>query len=153
MSSGRGVYKSSERVEFSSSDDESPALIHLERSLSPVSSVSSSSSGTSSLVSSPQSSIRTPSPDLSSYHYIPPASYELSTSKERSIFPDLGTNDELVLLRIPKGVSLKDDMRLNFRKRKVRIGEDEWKLLEEKVTGDIRMIQPVENSDNFEFSI
>lgn len=43
-------------------------------------------------------------------------------------------------------------MQFNLRKRKVRIGEEEWKLVD-GVTGDISVIQPVEDSDNYEFGI
>jgi hypothetical protein len=44
------------------------------------------------------------------------------------------------------------DIQFNFRKRKARIGDEEWKLLDEN-TGDIRIIQPVDNSEKFEFSM
>jgi len=40
----------------------------------------------------------------------------------------------------------------NFRKKKVRIGEEEWKLVD-GLTGDIKVIQPVEDSDQYEFGI
>ena len=150
----RREYKSSEKVEFSSSEDESPASPTLiERSPSPSSSVSSSSPGPTSSpqFSSSKSPSRTPTPDPSSYHYIPPSTHELSTSKEKSALPNLQTNEELYLLRIPKGVELKD-IQFHFRKRKAKIGEEEWKLLDEN-TGDIRIIQPMENSEKFEFSM
>ena len=41
-------------------------------------------------------------------------------------------------------------MQFNFRRRKVRIGEEEWKLLDLE-TKDVRMIQAKENSERFEF--
>jgi hypothetical protein len=151
-------YKSSEKVlDSSSSDDEeivhSPTL--LRRSLSPASSSLRSSlspSPTSSPLvsgSSSNASSRSPSPDLSSYEYQPPSSHILSTSKEKSVLPTLRHNDELFLLRIPKGIAL-DPVEFNFRKRKVRIGEEEWKLLDEE-TGGVKLIQPQENSEKFEF--
>jgi hypothetical protein len=150
----RREYKSSEKVEVSSSEDESlasPTLI--ERSPSPSSSVSSASSGptSSALLSSSNSPTRTPTPDPSSYHYIPPITHELSTSKEKSALPNLRANEELYLLRIPKGAELRD-IQFNFRKRKVRIGEEVWNLVDEN-TGDTRIIQPMENSEKFEFSM
>jgi hypothetical protein len=43
-------------------------------------------------------------------------------------------------------------VQFNLKKRKVRIGEEEWKLVD-GVTGDICVLQPVEDSDNYEFSI
>jgi hypothetical protein len=154
-SSQRG-YKSAERVaDYSSSDDEAPQPPTLiERSVSPVSSiVSLSSAAPTSSAPSPSSisATRTPSPDPSSYRYIPPNTHQLSTSKEESVFPRLRTNDQLFLLRIPKGVSLKD-VNFNIGKRKVRIGEEEWKLLDENI-GDVKFIQPVEDSEKFEFGM
>jgi hypothetical protein len=43
-------------------------------------------------------------------------------------------------------------VQFNLKKRKVRIGEEEWKLVD-GVTGDINVIQPVEDSENYEFGI
>jgi hypothetical protein len=43
-------------------------------------------------------------------------------------------------------------MQFNFRKRKVRIGEEDWKLLDLD-TNDVRIIQPKENSERFEFGM
>jgi hypothetical protein len=159
LSSTMKGYKSSEKVlDSSSSDDEerihSPTL--LRRSLSPASS-SLRSSPSPSPSSSPfsgsssNSSSRSPSPDLSSYQYQPPSSHTLSTSKEKSALPALRSNDELFLLRIPRGIAL-DNAQFNFRKRKVRIGEEEWKLLDEE-TGSVKLIQPQENSEKFEFGM
>ena len=149
----RRIYKSSEKVEFSSSEDESPVSpTPIERSPSPSSSVSLSPGPTSSPpLSSSKSPLRTPTPDPSSYHYIPPGTHEQSTSKEKSALPSLRSNEELYLLRISRGVKLKN-LKFNFRKRKAKIGEEEWKLLDEN-TGDTRIIQPMENSEKFEFSV
>jgi hypothetical protein len=155
-SSSRRGYKSAEKAaDSSSSDDEAPQPpTLLERSISPASSiVSLSSAAPTSSAPSPLSisATRTPSPDPSSYRYIPPHTHQLSTSKEESVFPRLRTNDQLFLLRIPKGVSLKD-VKFNIGKRKVRIGEEEWKLLDENI-GDVKFIQPVEDSAKFEFGM
>ena len=67
------------------------------------------------------------------------------------MLPALKLNDELFLLRLPRSVILKD-VQFNFEEGKVRIGEEEWKLLDEP-TGDIRIIQAQENSDKFEFGM
>jgi hypothetical protein len=75
----------------------------------------------------------------------------LSTSKEKSVFPALRTGDELVLIRMPKGIAL-SEVKVNVRKRKVRIGEEEWKILEQE-TGDVRLIQPCENNEKYEFGM
>jgi hypothetical protein len=52
---------------------------------------------------------------------------------------------------VPHGVPL-NNINFNLRKRSARIGDEQWKLLDEEV-GNIRMIQPIENSDKFEFGI
>jgi hypothetical protein len=57
----------------------------------------------------------------------------------------------LFLLRIPKGIAF-GNAQFNFRKRKVRIGEEEWKLLDEE-TGGVKVIQPQENSEKFDFGM
>lgn len=43
-------------------------------------------------------------------------------------------------------------MQFNFRKRKVRLEDEEWKILDLE-TKDVRMIQAKENSERFEFGI
>ena len=153
MSSKRHTFKSSEKVLDSSSSDEEPLppQILLERSPSQASSssLSPSPSPTSSPPVFSKSPSRTPSPDQSSYQYSPPSTHQLSTSTEKSVLPSLGSGDELFLLRIPKGLSL-DNMHFNFVKRRVRIGNEEWKLLNDG-PGYIRIIQPRENSEKFEF--
>jgi hypothetical protein len=160
MSSNMKGYKSFEKVvDSSSSDDEvtAPSPTLLRRSVSPASSSLRSSlspsPSSSPLVSgsSSNSSSRSPSPDPSSYQYQPPSSHSLSTSKEKSALPALRQNDELFLLRIPKGIDF-GNAQFNFRKRKVRIGEEEWKLLDEE-TGGVKVIQPQENSEKFEFGM
>jgi hypothetical protein len=158
MSSNMKGYKSFEKVvDSSSSDDEvtAPSPTLLRRSLSPASSSvrSSPSPSSSPLVSgsSSNSSSRSPSPDPTAYQYQPPSSHTLSTSKENSALPALRQNEELLLLRIPKGIDL-ENVQFNFRKRKVRIGEEEWKLLDEE-TGSVKVIQPQENSEKFEFGM
>lgn len=84
-----------------------------------------------------------------SYRYSPPNDYHISNSKEKSALPKLRSEEELFLLRVPPGVQLKN-LQFNFRKKKVRIDNEDWNLLEEE-TGDIRILRPVDNSEKFEF--
>src|SRR5271170_4272869 len=131
-------YKSSERVLDSSSDEESlPSPTRIldapnrgNKSPSPSSIHSSSPAPSNS--SSSKSATPEPSTEHSSYQYTPPTSYELSTSKYKSALPAPRTNDKLFLMRIPRGVNL-HDVKFNFRKRKVRIGEEEWNLQDESI--------------------
>lgn len=67
------------------------------------------------------------------------------------MLPPLRSNEELVYIRFPAGISL-ETAQFNLRKRKVRIGGEEWQLLEEEV-GDIRVIQPREGCENFELGM
>ena len=153
MSSKPLGYRSAEKVLDSSSDEESlqslRALSHSPSAPSRSPSPSESSSG-SSVSSRSRSPTRTPSPNLESYQYIPPFTHQLSTSKDKSALPKVRSGDELFLLRIPRGLAL-NNLQFNFRKRKARIGEEEWKLVDD-VTGDIKMLQPVEDSEKYEFS-
>ena len=57
----------------------------------------------------------------------------------------------MFLLRLPKGVDL-NGMQFNMRKRKIMIGDEEWKLMNEEAD-DVNIIQPVENSERFEFGM
>lgn len=155
MSSKQRGYKSTEKVADSSSDEES---VHSLRDPDDSASAPSRSPSPSDSddVSSPPSSpsisqARTPSPDPDSYQYTPPTTHQLSTSKDTSAMPNMRTGDELFLLRIPRGVPL-NHVQFNFRKRKVRIGEEEWKLVD-NVTGNVQILQPVENSDKYEFGV
>jgi hypothetical protein len=152
MSSSRRAYLSNEKVLDSSSDESitSPTLLRRTRTPS-SSSPSTSSSRSSSPVSSSPSPSRSPSPGPSSYRYSPPSTHHLSTSKEKSIIPKLGPKDELFLLRVPSGVRL-EDVQLNFRKQKARIGGEQWKLLSQE-SGDVRVIQGCKDSEEYEFGL
>ena len=155
------VYKSSERIEdSSSSDDDQETQVRdlLSRSPSPASSeIRSSSLALSTSPSASESSgSRSPtrSPSLeaaSSCRYAPPSSYELSTSKAKSILPSVRSHHQVFRLRIPPGVSL-DQVKFNFQRRRIRIGEEEWKLMEESIE-NVRLIRPIENSEEFGFGI
>ena len=150
MPSTKQAYKSAERIEEDSSDEES--LHSIEQVPSPSKSPSLSPSPSPSPVDLPSSSnsvTRTPSPDPSTYQYVPPTSYQLSTSKERSVLPKLSSKDDLYLLRVPRGVKL-DNVQFNLEANKARIRDEEWKLVKEEM-GDIKLIQPKENSEKYEF--
>jgi len=155
MSSGRLGYKSTDKVVDSSSDEESvqsPRGLDDSPSAPSRSPSPSSDLGASSPVSAPsRSPTESPSPSPDSYQYTPPTTHQLSTSKDKSTLPNLRTGDELFLLRIPRGVIL-NNVQFNLRKRKVRIGDEEWKLVD-GVTGDIKVIQPIEDSEKYEFGI
>ena len=146
--------KSSEKILDSSSDEDDPQIPSatlLQRSLSPSSSIASSSSPPSSPALSSKSPSRSPSPsplDSSQYQYQPPSSYEVSLSKGKSVMSNLRSGEEIFFIRMARGVSL-EDAQFNLRQRKVRIGEEEWELLEED-GNDIRVIRPRENTEKFE---
>jgi hypothetical protein len=148
-------YKSTERIDEDSSDEES--LHSIEQAHSPSKSPSSSpplSPTPISLASSSDSTSSrdgTASPDPSSYQYIPPSSYHLSTSKEKPLLPKLSSKEDLYLLRVPRGVPL-ENVQFSLEAKKVRINEQEWKLAPEE-TGDIKLIQPRENSEKYEFGM
>jgi hypothetical protein len=149
-------FKSAETVLDSSSDEESlPSLSLARRSASASARSSTSPSPSTSSAdlsrSSTPSASRSPSPDPSSYQYNPPSTHTLSTSKDKSALPSVRPHEDLLLVRIPRGVSM-SNMQFNLRKRKVRIGEEEWKLLELN-PNDVRIIQPKENSEQFEFGM
>jgi len=61
---------------------------------------------------------------------------------------NLRSGEEIFFIRMACGVSL-EDAQFNLRQRKVRIGEEEWELLEED-GNDIRVIRPRENTEKFE---
>jgi hypothetical protein len=156
----RQTVKSMEKVIDSSDDDDDmplPSPTLLERSASPSSSspsVSSSVSSSASLspsISRANSPSRPPSPESASYRYEPPSTHELSPSRGKSVLPTLRPQEELFYLRFPRSVSL-ENAQFNLRKRKVRIGEEEWQLIEEDVD-DIRVIHSRENSENFSLGI
>jgi len=155
MSSKRLGYKSAEKVADSSSDEESAqSLRDAEDSVSAPSrspSPSDSDDGSSPPSLPSNSPARTPSPNPDAYQYSPPTTHELSTSKDKSALPNLRTGDQLFLLRIPRGVAL-NHAQFNFRKRKVRFGEEEWKLVD-TLTGEVMVIQPVEDSDKYELGM
>jgi len=155
------MYKSAERIEdSSSSDDDQETPVHglLARSPSPASSEIRSSSLALSASRSPSASSGSRSPTrslsperASSYRYTPPSSHELSTSKAKSILPSVRSHHQVFRLRIPAGVSL-DQVKFNFQRRRIRIGDEEWKLMEENI-GDVRLIEPIEDSAEFGFGM
>jgi len=150
------AYKSAETVLDSSSDDDddirNQTLIQQSRSPSQRStSVISSLAASPSASESPQSSTPSDSPSSSLYQYNPPNGFTVSSSKEKSILPTPRDGDELFLLRLPKDVDL-NGLQFNFGKRKVKIGDEEWKLLDEE-SGDVKIIQPAENSEQFQFGL
>jgi hypothetical protein len=57
----------------------------------------------------------------------------------------------LFLFRVPNGVRL-EDVQLNFRNQKARIGGEQWKLLSQE-SGDVRIIQGCKDSEEYEFGL
>ena len=147
--SNRKSYLSSQKVvDSSSEDEEQPISRPIEqspsRSRSPSRSISSSPSSSSPSSRSPSKS---PSPDPSSYTYVPPSGYQISTSKENSVLPKLRSNKELFLFRVPRSVQVQN-IQINLRKRKIRIGEEKWKLLDQEV-GNVKILRPLDGTDKY----